>query len=326
VIGLNPSTGFSGLGNVIEFNGGDGVQVDGSVGQNNVVQRQNSGDSILGNSIYSNGALGIDLKTGGTQAPNDLQPAPAITAVTAGASSAVVQGNIHTPSNPGVALRIELFSSPACGPGGSGEGRTLIGTATATTDGAGNATFSASTASVAVGEAVTATATNTTADPSTPAGSVNVFNTSEFSSCYTLAQPVALVTPPLPEPSNAFVVLSKSVKNGAITLKVLLHATGTLKGVATYIQSSRRITGHGRHRHVHTVRKAILYGQATVTGGSAAPPVLKIVPTRSAAKALKRRHTLALTITVSFSPTGGKPRTTTLPLTVHAPKPKPKHR
>src|SRR5262249_30896837 len=163
---------------LIAFNGGDGVQVDGSVLPNNATPRQNDGNSILANSIFSNGGLGIDLKTGLTSnKPNNLQAAPAITAVIPGASSALVQGTLRLPGSPGMALRIELFSSPACDAGGFGEGQTLIGTTTAKTDGAGNASFSANTASVRPGQSVTATATNTSADPSTPPGSVEVFNT-----------------------------------------------------------------------------------------------------------------------------------------------------
>jgi hypothetical protein len=85
-----------------------------------------------------------------------------------------------------MAVRVELFSSPSCAAGGSGQGQTLAGAANATTDGSGNATFSANVTPLAPGQILTATATNTTADPSSQPGSVKVFNTSPFSTCFTV--------------------------------------------------------------------------------------------------------------------------------------------
>lgn len=209
IIGLSPTT-LAGLGNLIEFNGGDGVQVDGD-GQNNAVQKENSGNSILANSIHANGALGIDLHTFvGFPNPNNLMGAPTITAVTPGGST-VVKGTISLPGRPAMALRIELFSSAACDASGSGEGQTLIGFANTTTDGAGNASFSANVATVTPGQSVTATATNTTADPSTPAGSVNLYSTSQFSRCFTLTLPPQ--QQPLPNHS-----ITAKVGNQLITL------------------------------------------------------------------------------------------------------------
>jgi CSLREA domain-containing protein len=187
IIGLNPNNSFTGAGNLIEFNGGDGVQVDESPLPNNATPIANSGNSISGNSIYSNGGLGIDLKGGtGNILPDNLMTAPAITAVTAAVSSTSVQGTLHRPASPGMTVRVEVFASATCDVSGFGEGETLIGSASTTTDGSGNAGFSASVTSLAPGQIVTATATNTTADPSSQPGSVNVFNTSPFSACFTV--------------------------------------------------------------------------------------------------------------------------------------------
>jgi CSLREA domain-containing protein len=326
IIGLDPKTSFNGSGNVIAFNGGDGVQVDGSVLPNNATPQQNDGNSILGNSIFSNGGLGIDLKTGLTaNKPNNLQAAPTITAVTPGTSSALVQGTLRLPSSPKMALRIELFSSPSCDANGFGEGQTPIGATTATTDGAGNVSFSANTANVSPGQSVTATATNTSADPSTPAGSVNLFDTSEFSRCFVAPAPAAGGPPPTPAPSNAFTVISKSVKHGVITLKVQTHAAGALNASATFIRAIKVSTGRGRHRHRHTVRQTVLYGQVGTSTNGATPAVLTIAPTGKAAALLNRLHTLRLSIKVTFTPTGGRTNTMVFPLTVSVPKPKPKH-
>jgi hypothetical protein len=85
--------------------------------------------------------------------------------------------------------RVELFASASCDHSGSGEGQQFLGFANVTTDGSGNASFSTTVAVVVPStRSVTATATNTSSDPSTPAGSVSVGNTSEFSQCF----------PPLP--------------------------------------------------------------------------------------------------------------------------------
>jgi hypothetical protein len=328
VIGLNPNTKFSGLGNLIADNGGDGVVVSENPLPNNATPISNSGNSILGNSIFSNGGLGIDLvpafTAGGPEKPNNLLGAPTITAVTPGASSVLVQGGVNLPARPGMALRIELFSSRACDVSGFGQGQTFIGFANTTTNASGNASFSATASPVAPGQSVTATATNTTADPSAQPGSVNIFNTSEFSSCF--AVPSASKTSPPPPPSNAFTVISKSAKHGVITLKVQTHAAGTLSARATFIRTVKKSTGHGRHRHRRTVRQTILYGQVGTSTNGVTPAILTIAPTGNAAGLLKRLHTLRLAIKVSFTPTGGTTNTIVFPLTVSTPKPKPKHR
>jgi hypothetical protein len=151
--------------NRIAFNGGPGVVVDGTPNQYGFGA---SGDSILGNSIFNNNALGIDLINGG----NHDQAAPAITAVTTGGGSTTVDGTLDSTASS--SFRIELFSSPACDPSGAGEGKTFLGSVDATTDGAGHGTFSSSVPALPAGQAVTATATNST-----------MGDTSEFSSCFT---------------------------------------------------------------------------------------------------------------------------------------------
>jgi CSLREA domain-containing protein len=326
VIGSNPNTNFSGLGNLIADNGGDGVVISENPLPNNATPISNSGNSILGNSIFSNGGKGIDLVPTGSSPtplkPNNLLGAPTITAVTLGVSSALVRGTISLPASHVMALRIELFSSPACDASGFGEGQTFIGSANTTTDASGNASFIANTSPVAPGQSVTATATNTTADLSAQPGSVNVFNTSEFSRCF--AAPAPPTSGPLP-PSNAFTVISKSVKQGVVTLKVQTHAAGALNARATFIRAVKVTSGHGRHRHRHTVRQTILYGQVSTSTNGVTPAILKIAPTGKAASVLRSLRTLRLSIKVSFTPTGGTTKTVVVPLTVTSPRPKRKH-
>ena len=151
--------------NRIAFNGGPGVVVDGTPHPKGFVA---SGDSILGNSMFNNDGLGIDLLNGG----NNNQAAPAITAVTTNGGSTTIDGTLDSTAS--TIFRIELFSSPSCDPSGAGEGKTFLGSTDVTTDGAGHATFLSSVPALPAGQAVTATATNSA-----------THDTSELSSCFT---------------------------------------------------------------------------------------------------------------------------------------------
>jgi CSLREA domain-containing protein len=135
-------TNAGGEGNIIAFNAEDGVQID-DVG----VTPANH--SILGNSIYSNGGLGINLSIDGVT-PNDAGDAdtgannrqnyPVINAaVPAGSGSTRVVGTFN--SNAGRTFRLEFFDSPAIDASGSGEGRFYVGAIQVTTDASGNAAF-----------------------------------------------------------------------------------------------------------------------------------------------------------------------------------------
>jgi hypothetical protein len=168
----------AGEGNVIAFNGQDGIRNNGALGTAN---------SIRGNSIHSNGTLnspflgnlGIDLGAVGPTAndagdsdtgPNNLQNFPIITSVAAGGSSTNVKGSLN--SSASSSFNLDFFRNSACDPSGHGEGQHLVGSTLVTTDASGNATFDVTfTVATAVNELVTATATSQAGD------------TSEFSAC-----------------------------------------------------------------------------------------------------------------------------------------------
>jgi hypothetical protein len=179
--------GRPGEGNTIAHNGGDGVLVTGEPGQFGSDVFENDGNSIRGNSIFSNGGLGIDLGAdtdeilddgdGVTQndagdgdgGNNELQNFPSLTAVTPGAST-TVSGTLS--SAPGATYKIDLYETAACDASGNGEAVSHLGSADVTTDGAGNASWTHTVGpTVAPGSLVTATATG-------PDGS-----TSELSAC-----------------------------------------------------------------------------------------------------------------------------------------------
>ncbi len=166
--------GGAGGGNRIAFNNDRGVNV--LIGLSN---------SILENSIFSNGALGIDLNNDGVTAndagdpdsgANNSQNFPDLTFATFNFGGSTILGTLN--STPNTNFRIEFFSNPTCDSSGNGEGQNFIGSTVVTTDASGNAPINA-TVPVVLSSAsvVTATATD------------SFGNTSEFSEC-------EIVTPP----------------------------------------------------------------------------------------------------------------------------------
>lgn len=179
-----------GSGNTIAFNGKAGVAVFGKPLAGNGTP--NTGNQIVGNSIFGNGTtsltteVGIDLVAtttfptddgptpntpgGPHTGPNDLQNFPVTSgaAVNRNNAGTVVTGSLN--STPNTTFRIELFDNTTASQTGFGEGKTFLTFLSVTTDGSGNATFSTLlTPTVPVGHFLTATATD-------PNG-----NTSEFS-------------------------------------------------------------------------------------------------------------------------------------------------
>lgn len=168
----------NGAANIIAFNGADGVRVE-----------SGTGNAIRGNSIFSNGELGIDLgplngvtfndpgdvDTGG----NNLQNFPVLTSVSSGASSTTIQGTLNSTAN--TTFQIDFYSNAAIDFTGHGEGALFFNTAPVTTDGSGNATINVTfPATLPAGRVITATATSangntsefSAADPTGATGSI----------------------------------------------------------------------------------------------------------------------------------------------------------
>jgi hypothetical protein len=135
-----------------------------------------SNNTLRGNSIHSNGGLGIDLDEDGVT-PNDAGDAdgganrsqnfPVLSGVLAGASTAVT-GSLHSRAD--TSFTLDFYASAEADPSGFGEGQRYLGSAVVTTDTDGNALFEVTLeAGTVPGESLTATATD-------PSG-----NTSEFS-------------------------------------------------------------------------------------------------------------------------------------------------
>ena len=176
----------AGDGNTIANNGGDGVTVAAGVR-----------NRILGNAIYDNDGLGIDLGADG-QTPNDgapdadtganfLQNYPVIKSATASGANTDVTWTLH--SLPSRDFRLEFFGT-TCDPSGYGEGQTYLGAANVTTDKNGYAADTTTVTAPASGQLITATATlqglPSTPPPGLPKLPRSSHSTSEFSACTTV--------------------------------------------------------------------------------------------------------------------------------------------
>ncbi len=171
----------AGAGNTIANNGGVGVLI-GSDPATAFTTAAGAGNAVLGNSIFNNVLLGIDLgpKNGKTandagdadSGPNHLQNFPVVNSAAIINAGADIQIAVTLTSVPNTTFRIEFFVSTAAdSPSGFGEGQKFLGFITVTTNAAGVATGTGTFAYTAAdGTKITATATNLTTN-----------DTSEFS-------------------------------------------------------------------------------------------------------------------------------------------------
>ena len=135
-----------GAGNLIAYNGADGVRINAG-----------TGDAIQQNFIFANGGLGIDL----LGSANKSQAAPALTSAVGSNGSTAVGGTMTSAAN--TTYTLEFFSNPS----GTGQGKTFLGSVTVTTDARGTAAFTSTFAvTLAPGQVVTATATDPFGDTS----------------------------------------------------------------------------------------------------------------------------------------------------------------
>ena len=226
----------AGRGNVIAFNKAGGIFIGGEEVSFAAIEAASStNNAILGNSIFENGGLGIDLSDGlaigvtandpcdSDSGGNQLQNHPEMTLASNLENGIVIQGLLD--SNPNTTFRLEFFANNSCGTNGFGEGEIFVGFTNVTTDANCTNVFEAILPDlVASGSVVTATATD-------PFG-----NTSEFSAC----QPVVW-TPPRPTHDFAITSLKApatitlSAAKPAITkpIKVQIQNLGTNSEIIT---------------------------------------------------------------------------------------------
>ena len=265
----------AGAGNVIAFTtDGPGVLLGVDEGGIGVSQ-----SPILGNRIFSNGALGIDLAPGGTEGvtpndvgdadsgPNGLQNFPVVTANVA-AGSATISGTLN--SLPNRSFRIEFFANAACDASGFGEGQSFIGTTTVTTNGSGNASFGPLVFAVPAGQAViTATATDNATS-----------NTSEFSQCAaagSAATTTSLVSTVNPSLVGQAVTFTATVNSGATvaTGTVVFRDGVTVLATVALVGQSAAFTTSTLTQGVHSITAA--YSGDPETAPSTSPVLNQVV-------------------------------------------------
>ncbi|MGI9350341.1 MAG: DUF4347 domain-containing protein, partial [Rhizobiaceae bacterium] len=155
-------------GNLIAYNGGDGVEIQGTTTQT----------SISANDIRDNAGLGIDLNSDGVTlndvgdgdiGNNALQNFPVLLAAQSTGAQVSIVGSLN--SNAGRSYRIEFFENATADLSGYGEGGTYLGFITVVTDGSGNASINAVLpVSVGANSTITSTATDLTTNDTSEFG------------------------------------------------------------------------------------------------------------------------------------------------------------
>jgi T5SS/PEP-CTERM-associated repeat protein len=117
-------------GNLIAFNGVDGR---GFTTNGVDVKMGTTFFTILGNSIFENAGLGIDVNADSLVTPGF----PLITLVSNTTTATLIKGS----NMPNIGFFLELFTNPAADPSGYGEGKTLLVSTNIATDADGNFTI-----------------------------------------------------------------------------------------------------------------------------------------------------------------------------------------
>jgi CSLREA domain-containing protein/uncharacterized repeat protein (TIGR01451 family) len=209
-------------GNVIANNGDAGVAV---LPRSTIPGAELAvNNSILGNSIYNNGGLGIDLEASGisTNDPgdgdigaNNLQNYPILTGALTRSTGTTITGTLNSTANS--TFTVEVFNNPSCDPSGNGEGQTFVARATVTTNAAGVANFSISSPTpIQAGRFITATATDASG------------NTSEFSACRTVQNAIVDLNVAQTVSANPILVGNNLTYNVTVTNSGPDDATGVV--------------------------------------------------------------------------------------------------
>jgi hypothetical protein len=153
----------AGAANVIAFNAAAGVYVG-----------SGTGNSVRGNSLFANAALGIDLAPvgpnanqpgGGGAGPNNLQDYPVFSSVNLIGNTATVQGSF--PAAPNSTYTLDFYANAGAGFSVYYQGQTYLGSLSVTSSSAGTASFQATFSNIPAGQTyLTATATDAAGDTS----------------------------------------------------------------------------------------------------------------------------------------------------------------
>lgn len=199
-----------------------------------------TGNRILGNAIFDNGGMGIELNRDGVSpndegdvdtGPNELQNYPEIESVV-GNGGGLAQASLN--SAPSATYTLDFFADVACDDSGHGEGRTPLGTASLTTDASGHGSVTRSFSGI-TGTLVTATATDA------------LGNTSEFSQCAevaTLGITPSPATKSVLQGQTATYTISVAAQGGTFEGEVDLSCAGNPAGTScTFDQNQLALAG-----------------------------------------------------------------------------------
>jgi hypothetical protein len=168
------------IGDIIQSNGGAGVNLGGAGDRNSITHSMISDNAGLGITLLGTTTPKPNAAGNPGPSPNQSQNYPVITGVDT--ASNTISGTLH--STPTAAFNIDLFAAvPGCDTSGFGQGSSYLGSTTVSTNAAGDGSFSFHSATPLTGTTLTAVATD-------PSG-----NSSEFSQCF-------------PQPAGPHVTLS----------------------------------------------------------------------------------------------------------------------
>lgn len=207
---------------------GDGNRIAGHLGNGITVANTYAGMRIARNSIYGNGALGIDLIPPSFQigvTPNDpgdadvggngLQNFPVLSGAFRTGGTLTLRGTLD--SAPLRNYAVEWFATSTCDGSGHGEGELFVGATTVTTDAGGSAAFtSASSVPVPAGWVVTATATDALTG-----------DTSEFSACAPVTEGLALTAGPLQRGQSVALTAQNALPQERVEFLLSLRGAGS---------------------------------------------------------------------------------------------------
>ena len=253
----------SGAGNIIANSGWVGIVLFADAG---------NGNRILSNSIYDNGALGIDLGRDtptlnddgdSDTGPNNLQNFPVLTSVVSNGGAAIQATLNSTPSS---SFTLDFFSNTVCDESGFGEGQNPLGSASLTTDASGTGTVAAAFSGV-TGTVLTATATDANG------------NTSEFSECgdlTTLAVTPTPTTRTVTPGQSAVYTLSLTAQGGVFEETVDLSCSGNPAGTTCTFDQDQVTLAAGQASATMTVTTVAPAGTAPGVPGDR-PPAPKLM-------------------------------------------------
>ncbi|HEY6780874.1 MAG TPA: choice-of-anchor L domain-containing protein [Thermoleophilaceae bacterium] len=161
------------------------------------------------------------------------------------------------------------------------------------------------------------------------------FLTESATTCKPPEVPVIVPPPPAPPappgppppPNNTFTVPGGSVtfRNGSATITIQVPGPGVVTAADSGAAGAARLaTAAGKRKRTKKAKRALIK-PTKATATKAGPVTLKLKPTKAGKKLLKKKHKLKVKLAITFTPTGGTPKTQVKTITIKV-KQKKRHR